>query len=280
MKTRNRVRGSSVLTYFLLIVGSLFIILPFYLTIVTALKSDADIANNFFGLPTQIYLENFKKILFNSSYLVTVLNTLYITILALFGIFFLIPMTAYPIARSLKTSGFYRGLYYFFLVGLFIPFQVKMMPLMKLVKAFGMMNQTGLAILYIISATCEGVFLFVGYIASLPYEVEEAATIDGASTFTTYRKIIVPLLKPIIATVMIRDGLWIWNDFMMPLLVLNRSSAQWTVTLFQYNFKSEYSIDYSMVFATCVMSMLPIIVFYMFMQKNIISGLTSGAVKD
>lgn len=278
MKNKTALKSAAV--YTVLLLGVALIALPLYLTVVTSLKSAGMISHDFFGLPKSLYLDNYIKILFHSSYIHTVFNTFYITVVALVGIFIILPMTAYPISRSMGTSRFYRLLYYFFLIGLFIPFQVKMMPLMKMVKAFGMMNQTGLACLYIISATCEGVFLFVGYISSLPRELEEAAYIDGASTFKTYRKIILPLLKPVVATVMIRDGLWIWNDFMMPLLVLNRSSTEWTVTLFQYNFKSEYAINYSMVFATCVMSMLPIIVFYMFMQKHIINGLTSGAVKN
>ena len=110
--------------------------------------------------------------------------------------------------------------------------------------------------------------------------MEEAAYIDGAGTFLTYRCIVFPLLKPMLATVLIRQGLWMWNDFMLPLITLNRSWKYWTLTLFQYNFQTDYAVDYSLTFATFVMSMLPILVFYCFMQKAIIGGLTSGAVKS
>ncbi|MEG2315227.1 MAG: ABC transporter permease subunit, partial [Clostridia bacterium] len=103
---------------------------------------------------------------------------------------------------------------------------------------------------------------------------------DGATTAQTYFKVVFPLLRPIIATVLIRDGLWIWNDFMLPLITLNRSWKYWTLTLFTYNFKTQYSIDYSLTFASFVLSMLPIMIFYVFMQKHIIGGLTSGAVKS
>ena len=123
------------------------------------------------------------------------------------------------------------------------------------------------------------VFL-VGYMGAIPQEMEEAAYVDGASTFQTYTTIVFPLLKPMLATVLIKMALWTWNDFMLPLVTLNRSWKYWTLTLFQYNFKTEYMINYGLTFATILMSMLPILIFYAFMQKYIISGLTSGAVKS
>ena len=137
-----------------------------------------------------------------------------------------------------------------------------------------------MSVLCISSSTCESVFLLVGYMSAIPRDMEEAAYIDGAGTFLTYRTIVFPLLKPMLATVLIRQGLWMWNDFMLPLITLNRSWKYWTLTLFQYNFQTDYAVDYSLTFATFVMSMLPILVFYCFMQKAIIGGLTSGAVKS
>ncbi|HPF88760.1 MAG TPA: ABC transporter permease subunit, partial [Candidatus Limiplasma sp.] len=130
------------------------------------------------------------------------------------------------------------------------------------------------------SLTCEAVFLYVGFLTSIPTDMEEAAYIDGATTAQTFVMVVLPLMQPILATVLIRNGLWIWNDFMLPLITLNRSAKYWTITLFQYNFRTEYSVDYSLTFATFCMSMLPIMVFYVFMQKNIIGGLTSGAIKS
>ena len=110
-------------------------------------------------------------------------------------------------------------------------------------------------------------------------ELEEAAYIDGASTAKTYFQIILPLLKPMTATVLIKMGLWIWNDFFLPLLVLNKSTKYWTLTLFQYNFKSTFTVDYALVFATFILSMLPVFLVYLVLQKQIIGGLTNGAVK-
>ena len=224
-------------------------------------------------------VQNLKKIVYSPQYYVALINTVYVTVATLIGCLLIMPMLSYAISRSFKKRA-YRILYYFLLSGIFIPFQVKMMPLVIMMSHIHMMNTTGLVFLAIGAATCESVFLYVGFLNSVPRDMEEAADIDGATTFQTFRLIVLPLMKPIIATVMIKDGLWMWNDFMMPLIILNHSWADWTLTLFQYNFKATYTTDYSLAFSTFLMSMLPILIFYVFMQKNIISGLTSGAVKS
>jgi raffinose/stachyose/melibiose transport system permease protein len=155
-----------------------------------------------------------------------------------------------------------------------------MMPLIKLTSLLGMMNKVGLVIVYYSGSICEGVFLYAGYIASIPQSIEEAADIDGASPFQTYWRIVLPQLNPMTATVMISNGLWFWNDFTLPLLMLNTRAQDWTLVLFQYNFKSQFRIDYSMVFASLFLSCIPIVIFYIFMQRHIISGLSGGAVKE
>lgn len=273
-------KQNNILTYFILILGVLLIILPLYVTVVTALKSNEQSAQSFFSLPIPIYLESFKEVLFSEKYYRALMNTVYITAIVLFGNVLIMPAMSYAVARRMPRSRWYRYVYFFLLLGIFIPFQVKMMPLVKMLSSLDMMNPTGLAILCISSSTCESVFLFVGYMGAIPVDMEEAAQIDGASTFLTYRAIVFPLLKPMLATVLIKQGLWIWNDFMLPLITLNKSWENWTLTLFQYNFKTEYSINYSLTFATFVVSMMPLIVFYCFMQKMIIGGLTTGAVKS
>ena len=273
-------KQNNILTYLILILGVLLIILPLYVTLVTSFKSNEQSAQSFFSLPIPLYLESFKEILSSEKYYRALMNTAYITAIVLAGNVVVMPAMSYAVARRMPHSRWYRYVYFFLLLGIFIPFQVKMMPLVKMLSSLGMMNPTGLAILCISRSTCESVFLFVGYMGAIPIDMEEAAQIDGASTFLTYRAIVFPLLKPMLATVLIKQGLWIWNDFMLPLITLNRSWESWTLTLFQYNFQTEYSINYSLTFATFVVSMFPLIVFYCFMQKMIIGGLTTGAVKS
>jgi len=265
--------------YAFLSLGAALILFPMYVCIVTTFKTEAESAISFFTLPSSLYLENYKTIFKDPKLLYAFSNTLYITALALVCNFIIMPAMSYALSRSIMDSKGYRILYYFLLVGIFIPFQVRMMPLVKLMSALNILNQTGLVILYIAHATCESVFLYVGYLATVNRNLEEAAYIDGASTFKTYQKVILPLMKPIIATVMIREGLAYWNDFMLPLVTLNRTWKAWTLTIFQFNFKSEFNVDYSLAFTCFIIASLPIILFYAIMQKQIIGGLTSGAVK-
>lgn len=164
-------------------------------------------------------------------------------------------------------------------MGLFIPSQVIMLPVTKLMTNLNLLNRTGLILLYLAFSLTQGVFLFVNYIKGLPYEIEESAFMDGCNVFQTYTRIVLPLIKPMISTLLIMDLLWIWNDFMLPLLILNRSQELWTLPLFQYNFKTEYSFDYTMAFTAYLMSMLPMLIVYCLGQKHIIKGLTAGSVK-
>lgn len=265
--------------YIFLIAGVLLIVYPIFLTIITALKTPQELSQNFFALPRGLMLDNFKAILTDSEYPRMVLNTVVITVFSCLGVVALIPMVSFSIARNMNTGKYYKYLYFFLLMGIFVPFTVKMLPLIKVMSVMSMLNIPGLIIVYVASAVCEGVFLYVAFIQGIPMELEEAAYIDGASTWTTYNKIIFPLLAPMTSTVLIKNGLWFWNDFLLPLLTLNKSPENWTLTLFQYNFKTTHAVNYPMVFAAFLLSMLPVMVLYTFMQKKIIGGLTNGAVK-
>jgi raffinose/stachyose/melibiose transport system permease protein len=260
--------------------GILLVLFPCYFVTVSAFKNNAQIIGSFFAPPSSLYLDSFASIIGKQNFFRYFYNSVWITVMGLLGGFLILPMTSYPIARMMGKSRFYRYLYYFLLMGIFVPFQVKMMPLIKLTSMLGMMNKLGLVIVYYAGSICEGVFLYVGYISSLPASIEEAAYIDGASPFQTYWRIVLPQLAPMTATIMINNGLWFWNDFTLPLLMLNTRPREWTLVLFQYNFKSKYYIDYSMVFSSLFISCIPIVIFYIFMQKHIISGLSGGAVKE
>lgn len=265
--------------YIFLIAGVLLIVYPIFLTIITALKTPQELSQNFFALPQGLMLDNFKAILTDSEYPRMVLNTVVITVFSCLGVVVLIPMVSFSIARNMNTGKYYKYLYFFLLMGIFVPFTVKMLPLIKVMSVMSMLNIPGLIIVYVASAVCEGVFLYVAFIQGIPTELEEAAYIDGASTWTIYSKIIFPLLTPMTSTVLIKNGLGFWNDFLLPLLTLNKSPENWTLTLFQYNFKTTHAVNYPMVFAAFLLSMLPVMVLYTFMQKKIIGGLTNGAVK-
>lgn len=268
-----------ILSIVILLAGLLLILMPMYLTIITALKTKSELIRNFFSFPKHFYLGNFKAILADPKYFYAITNSLMITGTAIGVMLFILPMLSYPLSRGMKVSRLFKVIYLIVVAGIFVPFQVRMLPLIKLMNVLHLTNRLGIIILYLATSVCEGTFLYVGFLSSIPGELEDAAYIDGASTAYLFRKIICPLLKPITATVMIKNGLWIWNDFMLPLIMLNKSFKFHTITLFQYSFKTAYTTDYTMAFATFLMAMLPLVVLYIFCQKHIVSGLTNGAVK-
>jgi raffinose/stachyose/melibiose transport system permease protein len=153
-----------------------------------------------------------------------------------------------------------------------------MLPVVKVTATFQLDNLYGLIFLYVVYGLSFNVLLYVGYLRSLPEELEEAAIVDGASVWQTFWKVIFPLLAPINATVAILTTIWAWNDFMLPLIMLSDES-QFTLPLAQYVFQSKFGQDTNYAFASYLMAMLPMLVVYMVAQKWIINGVTRGAVK-
>ena len=267
------------LIYTALMLGIVIILIPMLVVLFNAFKSNLEIADNYFSLPTGLYTENFQKLFAKNDLLLSFRNSVLITAVSLFFTTILLPLTAYGASRHMMQNKWFKYLFYFLIVGLFVPFQAKMIPLIIISSSLNLMNVGGIIVVYIASSTCEGVFLCGGYLQSIPPDMEEAAYIDGCGYFGTYWRIIFPLMKPIVATVAIQNALWIWNDFMLPLLMLNKSSKFWTLILYVYNFKTAYQTDYGAIFASFLLSLMPIMLFYVFMQKQIVGGLTAGAVK-
>lgn len=265
--------------YLILTLGALLILFPMYITITTTFKTPAESAVSFFTLPKSLYLGNYATVLQDEKLYYAYGNTILITVVSLLGEMLILPPMGFALSRGMKQNHFFKGLYFFFLLGIFLPWQVRMMPVVKLMGWLGLLSPLGITLLYVAHATCESMFLYVGYLATVSDSIEEAAYIDGASTFQIYTRVILPLMTPILSTVLIREGLAIWNDFQMPLITLNRSSKLWTLTIYLNNFQSELSVDYNLSFACLMLTCLPIVIFYIIMQKQIMGGLTSGAVK-
>ena len=274
-----RTRKKNIPVYVILTLGALLILFPMYITLATTLKTSSESANSFFTLPKSQYLGNYQKVMEDSKLYYAYGNTLMVTLVSLIGEMIILPPMGFAVSRGMKDKKFFRGLYYFFLLGIFLPWQVRMMPVVKLMGWFNLLSPLGITLLYIAHATCESMFLYVGYLSTVSTSIEEAAYIDGASTFQIYSRVILPLMKPILSTVLIREGLAIWNDFQLPLITLNRSYKMWTLTIYLNNYQSEYGVNYNEAFSCLILTCLPIIIFYVLMQKQIMGGLTSGAVK-
>lgn len=269
-----------IIAYAFLICVALVVLFPIYVTFVTAFKTTEESTKNFFSLPGSFYLENFKEVMSDEHFTDYVTNSLMITIVSVGIIAVMIPMVSYAIAREAKKHVYFKVIYVLILLSMFAPFQALMIPLTQLCSKLGIMNQFGLILIYLGFSLGQGVFLFYGYYSSIPLELEEAATIDGCTTTQTFFKIVFPLAKPMTVTVIILNTLWIWNDFLLPLLILNKSADMWTLPLYQYNFKSAYTFNYNLAFASFLFSIVPMIIMYIALQKNIIEGLTAGAVKS
>ena len=277
MKSNRNKAGKNLLILLALLPGILLIIFPMYITVVTALKTPQESGSSFFALPSAWYWGNFVSVLNKSYYFRYIWNTAVILVCSVTVELLIVPMAAYSIQRNNRK--YYRFLYTFIVCGLFVPFQVRMVSLVQMMSQLHLMSKLGMVFLYLAATTPPGVFLITGYLKSVPAEIEEAAYMDGSSYGETYFRVVFPLLKPILSTLLIKDSLFIWNDFQLPLIILNGSTKSWTLQLFQYNFKSQYSFDYNLAFASFVMTMLPILVLYVLIQKNIVAGLSAGAVK-
>lgn len=266
-------------TYFVLILGLIFILVPLYLTLVSSFKETKQITGDFFGLPEPFIWDNYLTV-FKDGLGIHFLNSAIITICSLVLILLIVPMTAYALVRHMNKRKSYRMLYILLVLGIFVPFQVTMIPLTSLVGKLNLLNIGGLILLYLTFSIPQTLFLYTGFIKNtVPVELDEAASIDGANPIQTYFKVIFPVLKPMHATALIINALWIWNDFLLPLLILNRNKESWTLPLFQYNYQGQYFSDFGPSFASYVIGIATILVFYLIFQRNIISGMTSGSVK-
>lgn len=265
--------------YLILFGGILLMFVPLIMTVISSFKPTREITGNFFGLPEEFTVDNYTR-LFEDGIVQHFTNSALITVVGVALIIMVIPMAAFAIARYMNRKKAFAAMYMLLIVGIFVPFQVIMIPMTKLMSTLGLNSIPGLIILYLAYAVPQTLFLYVGYIKTIvPEDMDEAAAIDGCDKFTMYWRIIFPLMKPMHATVLIINALWLWNDFLLPLLVLNKDQNMWTLPLFQYNYQGMYFSDYGPSFASYVVGIIPILIVYLIFQKNIISGMTSGAVK-
>ena len=265
--------------YGILSLGLLLIFFPLYFTVISSFKETKQITKNFLSFPNPFTGDNFQRLM-NDGIGQYFFNSITISVIAILLILIFVPMAAFSIARNMSKRKAFAFMYIFLILGNFVPFQVIMIPITSMMSKFGLSNIPGLIILYLAYSIPQTLFLYVGYIkTSVPEEIDEAAAIDGAGRVRMYFQIAFPLMKPMHATALIINALWIWNDFLLPLLILNKDSSYWTLPLFQYNYSGQYFNDFGPSFASYVAGIVVILIVYLVFQKNIISGMTNGAVK-
>jgi len=265
----------------LLVLGLSTIIFPLYLTIIIAFKQPSEMTNTIGGilsLPKTWSLDNFKEAMEVTDFWHSLGNSLLITALSV-GLSILIhSLMGYALGRNKAKNKFYGFVYLFIVSGMFVPFAILMMPLAKQTAELGLANWFGVIILYIVFYMPMNILLYSGYLVNIPMALEEAAKVDGASTWRTYWKIIFPIMRPMHATVAVLTALSVWNDVMTPLVIM-AGSDQNTLPLAQLNFQTQFGTNYNLAFASYLLSLIPILIFYIVCQKQILNGVVNGAVK-
>lgn len=267
-----------VFTEIFMIVVAIIWFIPIYYLIVTTFKSPQEATLSPLALPPVWRIENYIDAWINMEYPRALGNTLKITILAVAIIVLVTSLAGYALARTKNKWG--NRVFLLFLAGLMVPFQMNIVSLFKIVKSIGLMNSIWAVILVDVAINVpQGIFLFKEFVeSSVPNELEEAAEIDGCSIFRKFFVIVLPLMKPVIATVVIIVTLNVWNEFMTPLLFIQ--SRQNDVILQEVSRNiGQFSTDWTALFPMLMLGVAPLMLFYIFMQKYIISGVAAGAVK-
>ena len=270
------------LNLFLFLFASVLAVLyafPFFMVLINSVKEKREILNNPLAWPTEFQWENFALAIKRMEYWQALTNSLIVTIISVTAIIITSSMLAYYLARS-KTKFSYVT-FLVLVASMIIPFQALMIPFVGLFGQNGINlpgNQLTIAFFYVGFGVALSTFLYHGFISNIPFELDEAAAIDGAGPFKTFRRIIFPMLGPVTATVAIINALWIWNDFLLPSVVL-LDGDQKTLPLKTFVFYGKYTSDYGLAMAGLLLSIIPILLFYFLMQKRIISGISAGAVK-
>lgn len=281
MKHTSTVGKSNRLVLCLLILGLSTIIFPLYLTVVIAFKQPSEMTNSISGilsLPRTWSLANFREAMEVTDFWHSLKNSLVISVLTV-GLSILIhSLMGYALGRNKAHSKFYNFVYLFIVSGMFVPFAILMMPLAKQTAELGLANWAGVIILYVVFYMPMNIMLYSGYLVNIPMALEEAAKVDGASTWTTYWKVIFPIMSPMHATVAVITALTVWNDVMTPLIIM-AGSGENTLPLAQLNFQSQFGTNYNLAFASYLLSLIPILIFYIICQRQILNGVTNGAVK-
>lgn len=264
-----------------LILGLSTIIFPLYMTIMIAFKQPSEMTNSIGGilsLPKSWSFNNFREAMRITDFWHSLLYSVLITGASVILSIVLHSLLGYVLGRNKAKSKFYSFVYYFVVSGMFVPFAILMMPLAKQTAQMYLANWAGVIVLYVVFYMPMNTLLYTGYLVNIPIALEEASRVDGATTWQTYWKIIFPIMKPMHATVAIITALSVWNDVMMPLIIMGGSGAN-TLPLAQLNFQSQFGTNYNLAFSSYLLALIPILIFYVICQKRIINGVVNGAVK-
>lgn len=249
---------------------------PFYLMLVNSFKTKKELFNDTLGMPKSFRFTNYVNSAKDLDIVSTFLNSLVITVVSVLIIIIFSSMAAYAIQRTnSKLSGLF---YMMFVAAMLIPFQSVMIPLVSIFGRIDMLNRPGLVFMYLGFGASMSVFLYTGAMKGIPRALDEAAIIDGASRWQIFWRVMFPMLQPTTVTVALLNVMWIWNDYLLPSLVINQPGSQ-TIPLTMFDFFGQFTKQWHLAMAGLTIAIIPVIIFYFVMQKQIIAGVSEGAVK-
>jgi raffinose/stachyose/melibiose transport system permease protein len=274
----DRIDPLLVLLWIALILIAIVWISPFVFILFTALKANATVmGESAFAPPPSLEWSNFSGAWARGHFSTTVFNSVVITVIKVPLGLFISAMAAYALSRIRLPGG--RAIFLLVLFGAMLPFQVMLAPLFTLVNQLGLINRyVGIILPYLAFGVPYQVFILHGFFSEVPKELSEAALVDGASHFTIFRRIFVPIALPVLAALLILDFVATWNEFAMALVIL-QDNSMWTLPLGLMSFQSQFTSDYGQLNAAIVMTVLPATIVYLMFQRYFVSGLASGAVK-
>lgn len=276
MKKKQRLSSAIVLV--ILAAYGLFTLFPILMALLNSLKTDGELLTNILSMPENIEWGNYARAYKKTAYLASLWNTILIAGIGVSGIVLLGALAGYKLCRTTGTLS--SLLFSLFVLSMLIPFHSIMITLNRVSLLLHVQgSRIGLGLIYIGLGVPLAVFLFHGFVKSVPRELEEAAIIDGCGDYGVFFRVVFPLLRPIIATVVIINTLWIWNDFLLPLLMLTDSDT-YTLLLSTNMLFGEYNNnEWSAILAALIMAMLPVAALYLLLQKHIVHGISDGALK-
>ena len=273
-------RTNWVLT-FVLILGTITVFFPLYMAFIIAFKQPSEMTNDVAGalaFPSTWSFNNFRQAMEVTDFWRSLGNSLFITVATILIAIVLHSIAGYAIGRGMAERKGFKYIYFYIVSGMFVPFAILMMPLVKQTAQMGLGNRLGVILLYVVFYMPMNVMLYTGYLKNIPLALEEAAYIDGATTWSTYWKVIFPMMSPMHATVAILTALGTWNDVMTPLVIMSGTGIN-TLPLAQLNFQTQFGTNYNLAFASYILALIPILLFYIVCQKQILNGVANGAVK-
>jgi len=275
VKRRRKLGGA--LVHLLLIIGALFWLAPLLLALMNSFKTNGELLTNVLSLPQSLSFENYARTLDKMHYFRSLGNTVLLSSVSVTLIILFSSLAGWKLCRTkTRLSKFIFGLFVF---SMLIPFSSIMIPIYRVILALKLKNSLlGLSLVYAGLGVSMAVFLYHGFVKGIPQEHEEAAEMDGCGQLQVFRYMVFPLLKPITATVCITNVLWVWNDFLLPLIVIS-DNKKYTLLLSTNTLFGQYSSDWTAILSALIIAALPVIVFYAFFQKQILRGISEGALK-